>query len=76
MHSAFSSLSLDTGQSRLTWLRFELIKPANVSGVVRQNSQLSTSMLSAEDGERQGENSSELCVKKGLAGKAGLREKS
>ncbi len=56
-------------------LHRETILAPNVGGVARQNSRLGTSMLSADDGERQGKNFSELCAKKESAGKAGLREK-
>ncbi len=75
MRRAISSLRLDTGQSGLTWPRLGLLKPPNVGDVARQNSRLSTFMLSANDGERRGENFSKLCAKKESAGKAGLREK-
>ena len=58
-----------------TWLRLGLLKPHSVGGVAKQNSLLSTSILSADDGGRKGVGFSELCEKKESAGKAGLREK-
>ncbi len=42
--------------------------------MARQNSLLSTSILSADGGKRRGESFSELCAKKESAGKAGLRK--
>ena len=38
-------------------------------------SQLSTYIPSADDGENRDENPSEICAKKELGGKAGLRER-
>ena len=43
-------------------------------GAARQSSRLSTYIPSAEDGENNGENFSEICAKKELDGKAGLRK--
>ena len=55
----------------LSYLRDHL----NVGGVAKQNSRLSTCTPNADDGEKKGENFLEICAKRELAGKAGLREK-
>ena len=42
--------------------------------MAKQNSRLSTSIVSADGGEKRGESFSELCTKKESAGKAGQRK--